>query len=304
MSSDAAGSTQPSAILTDHLVGAALLAARVLRSMNGCSRQTAREAYGRTASNAIYSFRDLLIGQEILEQAGLLNEAGGLFLSDDADLWMALPQEEARETLAGRYLAALAPLWLTAATGEDAVAWDLVPDGERQALAALIPACEEREAFLLGLGRRVDPERDAQTGALAEEHVVAACRRQLEDAGYSELAARVRRVSLVSDDLGYDVTAPYAGAGSRRLEVKGTRTQGPACRITVSRNEARQSLRDPDWYLVVCRVDANDSVAVVGWCTGPQIEPYLPTDPPERGRWRSVDITLDADGLSLGLPPC
>ncbi len=292
-------------VITAHQAGAALLTANTLCARGRCSRQEAADAYARTATNAVYSTRDLGAGQAILERAGLVVEVDGLLqVVGEIDQLLALSAEQARETLAGRYLTLADPLWLAAAAGEDHVAWELVPEHEAQALAGLFVDLAEREAFLLAAARRVDPDRDARTGRLAEEHVVAACRAQLGHAGRADLAERVRQVSLTSDQLGYDVTAPRLDDSSRRLEVKGTRTQGSTFTVTVSRNEARQAARDADWFLVACRVAADDTTTLNGWLAGAQLEAFLPEDPVERGQWRSVDIELDESMLTAGLPSC
>jgi hypothetical protein len=76
------------------------------------------------------------------------------------------------------------------------------------------------------MGRRFSDADARRTGDLAEAHVTKACRAQLSGAGRDDLAALVRRVSLTSDQLGYDVTAPRLDGSTRRLEVKGTRMSG------------------------------------------------------------------------------
>jgi hypothetical protein len=290
---------------TGHQLRAALVAARAHYPMPAVRAADVSATYARIATDGIYASADLALGQEILEVAGLVRVRGdGILEATDEFIAIAiLPIEEACDAILLRYLTAMRPLWLVAAASDDQVEWDLVPDREASVLAVLIPDFEQREAFLLACAHKVDPERDKNTGDLAEEHVTALCRAQLADCGRDDLAARVARVSLTSDRLGYDVVAPRLHGSSRRLEVKGTRAQGPGFMITLSRGEARQGLRDPDWSLVVCHVDADDSVSLLGWCTAGRIAPDLPTDG-LRGRWRSVEIPIDDVTLTAGLPPC
>jgi hypothetical protein len=168
----------------------------------------------------------------------------------------------------------------------------------------LYPDPLEREAFLLKLGRRHSEEELREVGELAESHVEVEVRTQLIFQGRGDLAQRVRRVSLLSDELGYDVTAPRLDGSDRRLEVKGTRGEGSVVRIVISRNEANVGLRDPDWALVVCRVGRNQIVSTLGWTTGPAIASQLPSDPETGGKWDSATLYLDVQELQPTLPTC
>lgn len=143
----------------------------------------------------------------------------------------------------------------------------------------------------------------ARIGDLAEAHVTEAFRLQLDNAGRTDLAALVRRVSLNSDQLGYDVTAPRLDGSARRIEVKGTRTPAQSLLVVISRNEAKVAARDPKWFLVVCRVATDDSVVVLGWTTSALLEPRFPLDRTERGGWLSADVPIDELELTPGLPP-
>lgn len=290
---------------TGHQLRAALKAAQIYPKAGGLAAEQVVIDFNRLATEGLYALSDLRLGNEILRVAGLVCERDEL---DALDLGFtdleALPEDEACTELLARYVSARPPLWLDAAAGPDAVSWELVPDREAETLKALVPDPQRREDLLLALARRVDPDRDKRTGDLAEEHVVAECRAQLDGCERPDLAEQVERVSLRSDQLGYDVTAPRLAGNKRRIEVKGTLATGPTFTITLSRNEAKQALGDPDWSLVACRVGQDDGVSVIGWCTGPQLERFMPADPPERGRWRSVEILLDSDILTPRLPPC
>ena len=140
-------------------------------------------------------------------------------------------------------------------------------------------------------------------GALGEEHVVDVCRAELGAAGRQDLANRVERVSKRSDQLGWDVDAPTLGPRRRKLEVKTTRASGPLLKCFLSRNEARIGGQDPEWSLVVCRVDENDQIEVVGWCAMRELTSLLPDDRHPQGRWQSVALTIHKEVLRPGLPP-
>ena len=78
----------------------------------------------------------------------------------------------------------------------------------------------------------------------------------------------VRHLSLESDQLGYDVSAPRIGGPSRLIEVKATTVPAETIAVYLSRNEAETGLRYPDWSLVVCSVTdaggAREGEIVVG----------------------------------------
>src|SRR5262249_22717415 len=149
----------------------------------------------------------------------------------------------------------------------------------------------QREAFLLALGNRHGLTANAETGALGEEFIVSECRFMLRSVGQHDLADKVQRVSLISDQLGYDVVAPTLSGGMRRLEVKTTSRSSESVDIIITRNEACVGLRDSSWALVVCRLIPGDNPCVVGWCRGPVLRPFLPTDLSPKGRWLQAGIT-------------
>lgn len=180
----------------------------------------------------------------------------------------------------------------------------------------VVAALDDRTALEL-IGNQL-PERDAdeaaddvvsevdrsRIGAIGEELVLELCRNELVSLGRSELAARVVRVSLVSDALGYDVLAPVLVGRTRRLEVKtGTRPAGTSFRFFLSRNEFEIGRRYVDsWALVACRLRPDgDDADVLGWCRVDALRPYLPDD--HNGRWTEALVRLPLASLIHGLPP-
>lgn len=120
---------------------------------------------------------------------------------------------------------------------------------------------------------------------------MAECKAELADAGRPDLIDQVRRLSLRSDQLGYDVTAPRLDGTTRRMECKGSRLSGPEFRFFLSRGEAERALADPRWSLVACRIDHRDACTVIGWCEGSTVVGLLPDDS-ESARWQSVEINV------------
>jgi len=288
---------------TAHMLGAAIRAAGTLDA-TGTPIDTARDSYLRLPTGGLYCLEDLIAGEELLVQAGLVSHDGNaLRPSQRLQLMLNLREEDASEVLLSMVLSAHPPLWVYAALREDQVFPELIPDADRDALTDTISDSGRREALLLALARRYERDVETELGELGEELVVAECRAQLVTAGRRDLAERVQRVSLISDQLGYDVVAPTLAGGTRRMEVKTTASSSEVIRVYLSRNEAEVGLRDPSWALVVCRPSSQDCLCIAGWRWGNALEPLLPVDKDPRATWASAAVSLQPGFLTLGLPP-
>ena len=282
-------------------------AARVIRLLapDGTPISTARGSYRRHVSGGLFTTTDLITGERLLTDLGVLVEREGvLYLSEDGITASRLPDADARELLLARLLEDQPPVWFRGAVDLDgAPAMEYVPDAARRTLRELFGTDDLTAAFLTSRVTKVDAARNAETGELAEEHVAAEATAALSAAGQADLAKKVHRVSRYDDSAGYDVTAPRLDQTVRHLEVKGTRAT-TSLRVVLSRNEAERGQADPNWALVVCRVAADGSrVDTVGWCGAQAFEGGLPHDVPGRARWQSAALTLQLDDLEPGLPP-
>lgn len=285
------------------MLRAAFLAARVLRGTT--STQSERTAgYWRLPTGGIFTGDDLLIGELVLDAAGFLDrgpDGDVVTASRAADDLASLPEAEACTLLLIRYLAARQPPWLTTALGSDGLRAELLPDSAARVFEEMAIDLDRREAVLLAAAQQLNPDVAMETGAKGEGHVVDLARQELHDAGHPELALAVRRVSLISDALGYDVVAPNLDGVIRRLEVK-TTTAARRLRVLVSRNEADYGRRDPRWSLVACRA-VDEAVELVGWCPYALLADRIPGDRHPQGRWRVVAVDLAVEDLHPGLPP-
>jgi hypothetical protein len=158
-------------------------------------------------------------------------------------------------------------------------------------------AAAEREAELLNAGRKVDPSQRDQIGAAGEEAVLREYRMGLSAI---EAEERLRRVSLESDELGYDITVRRDDDCYHRLEVKTTVASGPLD-VHITRNEA-SCMHLAGWKLVVCRHQPPDNTVIVGWCYASAI-PSLPENTHPRAAWDSVEVELKQEDLTEGVPP-
>ncbi len=287
---------------TAYQLQAAILSARAMAA-GGAEHDVLRVSYEKVVSGGLFRTRDLEAGQDLLERAQLV-VADELRCTPSEELLRLrdLPDDVAAELLLQEVLAADPPLWLYAAvTDNDSVRWENVPDDDADALAQLFSDPERREAILLALGRVVDQRSLKELGGAGEEAVVSTCRKHLEDRGRTDLAAFVERVSLRSDQLGYDVTSPDTGGLRHRIEVKTTQGVPGEIAFYLSRNEATVALRDPMWSLVAVRRTLAGEFEVFGWCRADAFATSLPQDS-ERGRWESVRITMSDELFHVGLP--
>jgi hypothetical protein len=287
---------------TAYQLQAAVLSARAMASA-GAGLDTLRSSYEKVVTGGLYRTRDLEAGQDLLERAQLISiEHGRCRPTEDLLRLRSLPDDVAVELLLQEVLAADPPLWLYAAVAQEEVRWENVPDEDARAITQLIAEPERREAILLALGRVVDQQRLKQLGAAGEEAVVVACREHLSGRGRPDLAGHVERVSLRSDQLGYDVTSPDTGGTRHRIEVKATQGMPGQVEFYLSRNEATVGGRDPCWSLVAVRKSLDGRLEVFGWCRASTLAPALPTDGDQGGRWESVRISLPDKEFRPGLP--
>lgn len=273
--------------VTLHVIRAAVHVAAIL-GHSDAPIAVARESYWRRATGGVYSPEDLQRGEDLLVSAGMLIRNDD-YLTRTPQLTEIGGQDDV--AAAGALVAKLVR----------AGAFDGPPADAEAALEALIEDPERREALLLALGQRFDDAVRREVGSIGEELVVAHARRELEELGRPDLAKGVRRVSLLSDQLGYDIAAPRVAAPVRLLEVKAT--AGQSGQIFLSRNEADTGTRFQDWALVICEVtDLKDRTgSILGWCSASAIAAMLPRDGPG-SRWQSASMEVDLLPLLPGVP--
>lgn len=270
----------------------------------GNTSQALIVSYDNLPTGGLYRTQDLQAGNLLLQRAGLVSQSGDVHTPVEYLLQLrALPDEVAAEMLLHELLLNEPPLWLYAAVVEDEVRWENVPEVDQEALEQLLDDAARREALLLTLGRTLDAQQLAEYGALGEEFVVVACKNHLQSRDRPDLAASVSRVSLRSDELGYDITSPDTTGHRHRLEVK-TTASASAGRVEffLSRNEATVGIKDPAWSLVAVRRNRDQTLELIGWCSAVHLQPHLPQDLSTQGRWTSVRLSVETTDFTPGLP--
>jgi len=290
--------------LSRHQLIAALLVARAVDE-GGTEPAALDESYLRLPTDGLFGLEELRRGEKLLSALGLLvvKHDEKLHRDDRLTELIGSDDETALRLLMALVLASDDPLWLAlAASGEGGVAGELIPDEAQRFMSAVVPDPAEREAMLLALGTKVDTHHNEEVGNIGERYVVSCCRDELSRLGRADLACQVRHVSLVSDQLGYDIVTPLLDGGVLRLEVKTTtRAAEHDLGFYLTRNEAKVGARDPAWRLVLCRLQG-DQVDVVGWCAGTTLASRLPRDT-STGRWTTASIGLPRGVIVPRLPP-
>ncbi len=278
----------PTGLPTTHVAQAALHAASLIDA-GGSRLSEARESYWHKATGGIFSADSLALGELLLKDTGLIVERDGrLYLSAAMESMLDGSIEDAVSSIA------LEALCLsTAQDGMDPAT----------TLTGLVPDPQRREELLLARAQRFDDRTRRLIGEIGEELVVAAARQELIELGRADLARNVRRVSLESDALGYDVKAPRTSGRPRLLEVKSTTRVNTTFVVHISRNEASTGETYPDWALVVCQVEDLEARrgTICGWCHAGDFIARLPQDP-AGGKWEQAAIQLSIDDLTPGIP--
>jgi Domain of unknown function (DUF3883) len=279
-----------------HLARAALHAASTI-DRGGSPIGDVRDSYWHRATGGYFPEPDLQRGERLLVDCGLVVEREGrLVPTSELDALLDGTVEDGLELLAARAITATSIDPLTRFGPESDAA---------DALEALIPDLARREALLLALGRRFNDEHRRMLGEIGEEIVTAEARYELEQLGYPDLARAVRRVSLESDQLGYDVSAPRVSGVRRLLEVKATTMEtGTMVSVHLSRNEVDVGERyASEWALVICHItDVEARVGqIVGWCTRYELAVLLPTDV-AGGSWEQARLDIPTSLLTARMP--
>src|SRR5580658_2690147 len=206
---------------TPRLLRAAYWVGYVLGDI-GADESTARESWTNLPLGGRVDLVEMREAFAALVDNGLIIKMGGMLVpSDRLVAACSAPSGEASEIMLALIVEAERPLWLTTSTSDGQVLLrELIPDDALRTLESVIPDAARREAFLLARARVVEAEVLKALGQCGEIFVADCCRRELKEAGRPELAERVSRVSKVSDELGYDITAPRLDGSTRRLEVK------------------------------------------------------------------------------------
>jgi hypothetical protein len=279
---------------TRHLIRAALDVASVL-DPRGSALADIHESYWRHATGGTLPPADLRSGERLLIACGLVEERGGILH----------PRPELLDLLSGTTDDAIAHIaYCALAVGT--TAGEMHPASSDPQLIELVPDPGRREELLLLLKRRFDDIRRREVGAIGEELVVASVRDELNELGRPDLAREVRHVSLQSDQLGYDISAPRVNGPPRLLEVKATTSPTSDNQVVVylTRNEIEVGLRYPEqWVLVVCHVtNVGDRRGDVrGWSRATALATMLPTDS-HSARWETAAVRVSPELLEPGLP--
>jgi hypothetical protein len=187
------------------------------------------------------------------------------------------------------------PAWLSSLSFPQLLV--MMPENDREVLEWTEADVIEREAFLLGMARKADAQRLADVGRVAEEYVMERYHSLLEANG----GGSCERVSLISDQLGYDLVVSTL-RGSIRVEVKAAAGVS-LLRVFLSRNEAEVAGRTATWRMVFCvGVPPRDETRIAGHLVPSDLSGRLPLDPRGSSRWETCRLIVPTSRLRPELP--
>jgi len=267
----------------------------------GATVEELDRSYAAVASGAIFTSQAFREAQAFLLNESLVRIDHGIVRPNLPEYVRLTSEEQGAQQLARWILLERPPLWLVNAVGDGSLSTALIPSEVEDRIEHIFPNLAEREAILLAAAQKHDETLSAAAGALGEEHILSECARWLSGNSRPDLASKVQRLSLISDRLGYDVSAPDLGETLHQLEVKAF--SGPELRFFLTRNEFEVGLKFPTWALVFVRVDLrNQAATVAGWLPAGAIRNRLPADRDDAAQWESARIRLSESELLPGLP--
>lgn len=109
----------------------------------------------------------------------------------------------------------------------------------------------------------------------------------------------IDHVAANFDGLGYDISV--TGAIQAHLEVKST-TRKERVTFYLSRNEYQVAVRDPQWHLVLVRLNPDLELVAVATVPTDWITDHVPRDRTIQGRWESCRLDVPPDIPVIGIP--
>ena len=246
--------------VSDYVANCATLAMSVIDS-NGSLVDNVNNSYKRLSTNGIFTSNELVIGGRLLIDVGLVVEENNFL-----------------------HLSSLAKS---------------LRDGEEKHLKAVIFASAQRlieneskflaknsdSVFLptsnIPKSQTINHAVLEKIGAVGEEIVLQNIRSIFLNKNRSDLARLVKRVSLISDEFGYDIEVVTPGGTSLKIEVKSS-VEMPKDKVEffITRHESVVSCNSQNWYLIFCFVSDVERSAgeVIGWVDNSTLVKAWPVD--------------------------
>ncbi len=257
--------------VSDYVVNCAALAMSVIDS-NGSPVDNVNHSYTRLSTNGIFTSNELITGGTLLIDVGLVVEENNFL-----------------------HLSSLAKS---------------LRDGEEHHLKQVIFASAQRllenesKFFAKNLDSIFSPTSNipkSQTinqavlekiGAIGEEIVLQTFRSIFLTKNRPDLARLVKRVSLISDEFGYDIEVVTPSGSSLKIEVKSS-VEMPKDKVEffITRHESVVSCNSQNWYLIFCFVSDVERSAgeVIGWIDNSTLVKAWPVDSAFSG-WKLAEI--------------
>ena len=246
--------------VSDYVANCATSAMSVI-DVSGSPSEKVNFSYSRLSTNGVFTSSELVVGGRLLIDIGLVIEENNFL-----------------------YLSSLAKS---------------LRDGEEEHLKGVISASAQRlieneSKFLAkNVASVFSPASNIpkyqtinhavleKIGAVGEEIVLQTIRSIFLNKNRSDLARLVKRVSLISDEFGYDIEVITPGGTSLKIEVKSS-VEVPKDKVEffITRHESVVSCNSKNWYLIFCFVSDVEKSAgeVIGWIDNSTLVKAWPVD--------------------------
>ena len=260
--------------ISDYVVTCAASALSVI-DLNGSLVDNVKHSYTRLSTNGIFTSKELAIGGELLIDIGLVIE-------DDNYLRLSSLAKSLRD-------------------GEERHLRDVISVSAKRLLENESKFSGRADNLLFSPMNNIPSVQTIsqavleKIGATGEEIVLLTIRNIFTEKNRPDLAILVKRVSLISDEFGYDIEVVTPNGTHMKLEVKSSVTMPrEMLSFFITRHEASVSRDVKDWYLVFCFISDVDSAAgeVVGWIGSSALVGACPTDS-AFSKWKLAEITKD-----------
>jgi hypothetical protein len=257
--------------VSEYVTNSATLAMSVIDS-NGSLVDNVNNSYKRLSTNGIFTSNELIIGGRLLIDVGLVvEESNFLHLSS-----LAKSLREGEEDHLKQVIFASAQRLL---------------ENESKFLAKNLDSVFSPTSNI-PKSQTINHAVLEKIGAVGEEIVLQTFRSIFLNKDRPDLARLVKRVSLISDEFGYDIEVITPSGSSLKIEVKSS-VEMPKDKVEffITRHESIVSCNSQNWYLIFCFVSDVERSAgeVIGWIDNSTLVKAWPVDSAFSG-WKLTEI--------------
>ena len=257
--------------VSEYVANCATLAMSVI-DLEGSRVDDINQSYTKLSTNGVFTSSELALGGRLLIDVGLVVEENNfLYLSNVAKSLRDGEEKHLREIIFASAQRLLENKSKFLSENSDSV---FSPTSN-------IPKSQTINQAVL-----------EKIGAAGEEIVLQTIRSIFLNKNRPDLARLAKRVSLISDEFGYDIEVVTPNGTSLKIEVKSS-VEKPKDKVEffITRHESVVSCNSQNWYLIFCFVSDVERSAgeVIGWIDNSTLFDAWPVDSAFSG-WKLAEI--------------